>query len=225
MRAVYAILLCVSLCPFLSARADVIISGHVSTSGGATGCSESGAEASNFSLTCNGTDPTSTAMVSGQGDALSGFVSLDMDVLAPGVPPIGSAMGLVQLELNEEYVLTGGTGSATVDFVVDRPFFSTAGMSCGFTFNGISQFCDPGAGMITLPETVQYGVPFFIGLNLGINGGAQNGAPQEGRINYDFTQAGLQVVPTPEPSSILLLMPGLAGVMFAAKSSLKTRLG
>jgi hypothetical protein len=45
------------------------------------------------------------------------------------------------------------------------------------------------------------------------------GEGSQGELYMDFSQQGLGV--TPEPSSILLLMPGLAGVMFATKSRLR----
>jgi hypothetical protein len=199
------------------ARADVIVSGSVMTSGAqGINCSNSGTASASLSLACNGTNPSSYAMVSGQGDAFSGSVGLDVGVLAPDMPPFGSARGSVELALNQEYLLTGGTGTATVDFLVDQPFhFPTTSMSCNFTFNGTPQRCDLGAGMLDFAETVQYGVPFFIGLDLGIDGGATNGFPEDGRITYSFNQTGL--LATPEPSSVWLLLMGLGAVVLAAR--------
>jgi hypothetical protein len=224
MKTVFGILLFVFFGSFSVARADVILNGSVLTAGTqGINCSDSGTAASSLNLSCNGTNPTSYATGSGQGDAFSGSVTLDVGVLAPDMPPFGGAEGSVQLALNQEYLLTGGTGTATVNFVVSQPFnFPTTTMSCGFTFDGTPQMCDLRAGTVDFSETVQYGVPFTLGLDLGIDGMATNGFPEDGRITYDVSQPGLQA--TPEPSSILLLMPGLAGVFFAARSRAKGRL-
>jgi hypothetical protein len=224
MKAGFGILLFVLFGSLSLARADVIVSGSVSTAGAqGINCSNSGTAPSSLSLACNGTNPASYATASGQGDAFSGSVGLDVGVLAPSMPPFGSAGGSVQLALNQEYLLTAGSGPATVNFIVDQPFsFPTTSMTCGFTFNGAPQFCDIGAGIVTLSDTVQYGVPFTLGLTLGINGQATNGFPEDGRITYSFSQPGLQA--TPEPSSILLLIPGLTGVLFATRRSLTMKL-
>jgi hypothetical protein len=218
MKTVFGILLFGFLGSLSIARADVILSGSVATAGAqGISCSDSGTAPSSLNLACNGTDPASYAMVSGQGDALSGDVTLDVGVLAPEMPPFGATEGSVQLAMNQEYVLTGGTGMATVNFVVDQPFnFPTTTMSCGFTFDGAPQMCDLREGTVDFSETVQYGVPFTVGLDVGIDGQATNGFPEDGQINYDFSQPGLQA--TPEPSSVLLLLPGLAGVLFVARS-------
>ena len=123
MKAVFGILLFVFLGSFSVARADVVVSGSVLTAGTqGINCSDSGTAPSSLSLTCNGTSPASYAIVSGQGDAFSGSVGLDVGVLAPDMPPFGAARGSVQLALNQEYLLTGGTGTATVNFVLDQPF-------------------------------------------------------------------------------------------------------
>lgn len=227
MRAVFAILLFVLCGSLLAARADVIVSGSVSTVGAqGLNCSDSGTSASNLSLACNGTQPASYATVSGHGDAYSGNLALDVGMLEE-TPPVGIARGSVELGLNQTYILTGGTGTATVDFLVDQPYvFPSTSMSCDFTFNGASQPCDLRAGMLDFAETVEYGVPFSIGLDLGINGVAFNGAPEDGAISYSVSQPGLWA--TPEPTSVLLLLPGLAGVWLAARSRsniLSKRLG
>jgi len=135
----------------------------------------------------------------------------------------GSADGTIDLMLNETYVMTGGTGTTTVAFKFNG-ITTTASEGCSFTFNGTTiPGCLPPAETYT--ETVEYGTPFTVGLSLQIIANSTDGNPIRGNFSYDFNNAGLQVAPTPEPSSILLLMPGLAGVMFAAKSRLRTRLG
>lgn len=218
MKAAFGTLLFAFFGSLSVARADVILSGSVMTAGAqGISCSDAGTASSSLNLTCNGTNPASYAIVSGQGDAFSGLVGLDVGVLAPDMPPFGAAQGSVQLAMNQEYLLTGGTGTAMLNFVVSQPFnFPTTTMSCGFTFDGTSQMCDLRAGTVDFSETVQYGVPFILGLDLGIYGQATNGFPEDGRISYDFSQPGLQA--TPEPWSVLLLMPGLVGVLFAARS-------
>jgi hypothetical protein len=74
----------------------------------------------------------------------------------------------------------------------------------------------------TFSETVEYGVPFSIQLDLQTFGLSDLGDPEDARVTYNFAQPGLAA--TPEPSSILLLMPGLAGVMSAAKSRARSRI-
>ena len=215
MKAVLGILLLAFFCSFLSARADVIVSGSVSTSGSqGVNCSQSGAAPGSLSLTCNGTDPISSATAMGSGDALSGSIAGYGSVLGPPLNPSGQASASIELDLNQEYLLTGGTGTATVDFTVSSQPFSTASPSCSFSFNGVAApMCDPIAD--TFSETVEYGVPFTLGLNLQLVANAFNGAPSDGSISYDFNQPGL--LATPEPSSVLLLLPGVAGVLFAVK--------
>lgn len=224
MRAGFGVLLFVFFGSLLPARADVIVSGSVLTaSGQVVNCSSSGTAPSTLALTCNGTNPTTYAIASGQGDAFSGSLGLDVGVLAPDMPPFGTAGGSVQLGLNQEYLLTGGTGTATVNFVVDQPYnFPTTSMSCSFTFDGTPQTCDLLAGMVKFSETVQYDVPFIVGLDLGINGVATNGFPEDGQITYDFSQPGL--LATPEPSSVWLVMAGLGGVVFAMRLRARRKL-
>ncbi len=134
--------------------------------------------------------------------------------MGPPLSPSGQARASIELDLNQEYLLTGGTGTAIVDFTINYLPFSTASSSCSFTFNGVAApMCGPIAD--TFSETVGYGVPFTLGLDLQLVANAFNGAPSDGSISYDFNQPGL--LATPEPSSVLLLLPGVAGVLFAAK--------
>ena len=220
MRAGFAILLFAFFCPFLSARADVIVSGSVSTTDqGATPCFDSGAASGSLSLTCSSSisGTSATASAAGSGDAFAGSVTGAASLTGAPFTEPGVATGSVELMLNQSYVLTGGAGPATVVFDING-FTTTAVPSCSFIFNGVTQpFCTPFAQ--TYSETVEYGVPFFVGLDLGVFAKAFNGAPADGSFSYNFNQPGLQAAP--EPSSILLLMPGLAGVLFARRSRTK----
>jgi hypothetical protein len=148
-------------------------------------------------------------MVSGTGDAFSGVAGLHS--FAPlNSFPSGLAQAMLQMQLNETYVMTGGTGDTSVNFTIMEPAMF-AGISCSFVFDGVTQLCPN-----TLSETVEYGVPFSVQLNFQATGISIRGDPQDAILTYDFAQPGL--VTTPEASSALLLLPGLVGVFFAAKS-------
>jgi hypothetical protein len=114
--------------------------------------------------------------------------------------------------------LYGGTGTGSFD--LNYASFSDQGpdLFCSVVIDGGSaQFCNS-------PVIVEYGVPFTMHLELSaFSEAGPLGEGVLGQASVDFAQPGLQA--TPEPSSIWLLMPGLAGVMFAAKSRLKNRLG
>jgi hypothetical protein len=71
------------------------------------------------------------------------------------------------------------------------------------------------ADTVSIP--VEYGVPFSVEASIEMEGGAFPGEPAGASLEYGFTSAGLEEVPTPEPSSALLLLPGLAAVLFAAR--------
>lgn len=73
---------------------------------------------------------------------------------------------------------------------------------------------------------MQYGVPFSIALNASVYASAVNGAPSDGTLLYNFNQFGGQGTlepssATPEPSSVLLLMPGMLGAVFAGRGRAK----
>lgn len=227
MRAAFGLLLLGFLGPLSLAHADVILNGSVTTTGAqGVNCSQSGSSPASFSLACAGTDPASSAAVMGSGNAFNGSITSQASVLAPSLGPSGQASAFIELDLNQEYLLTGGTGTATVDFAVASSPFTTASPSCSFSFNGIAaSLCDPVAD--TFSETVQYGVPFTVGLDLQLLANGFNGAPSDGSVSYDVSQLGVSqsaLLATPEPSSVLLLLPGLVGVFFAARSRAGARL-
>jgi hypothetical protein len=219
MRALLGILVFVFLGSLSVAYADVIVNGSVSTTGPqGVNCSQSSAAPTNLSLTCAGTNPVSSATVMGGGNAFTGSVVGQASVLEPPVPENGEASASIELDLSQEYLLTGGTGTTTVDFTVNSMPFLTAYASCRFSFNGVAApICDPVSD--TFSETVEYGVPFTVGLDLQLVANGFNGAPSDGSISYDFNQQVGQsrLQATPEPPSLLLLLPGLAGTLFAAK--------
>lgn len=220
MRARFGVLVFALFFPFAFAHADVLFSGSVSTTAG-TSCSNSGSSSSGLSLACSSTGPTTTATVTGSGDAISGSLTFQGDVLAgSGSFPYGEATGSAQLALDETYVLLGGTGTGTVNVSLSSPtlFASDASiLSCEFMFNGVSQACDL-MGSPVFSEQVAYGIPFSIQLDAAILGTAFNGQPSSGVIFYDVDPTGvLEPLATPEPSSMWLLLPALGGVLLVAK--------
>ena len=229
MRIGFLVLLLVFAGALASARADVIFSGSVSTFG-LTGrsCLASGSGSSSLNLNCSDPQTAGYGIVAGSGDPFSGSMSLHV-YGGTELGPLGLGTGLIQLQLNETYVLTGGIGFATANFAVD-PNESFSGdspsITCSFAFDGMAaQSCGPVGtppGIFTVfSETVEYGVPFSVALDVLISANSTPGEPGDAYFRYDFAQPGLAA--TPEPSSIFLLMPGLAGVMFAARSRARRR--
>ena len=221
MRALSGVLLLGFLGPLSLAQADVIVNGSVSTTDqGATPCSNSGAAPGSLGLAClssvSGT--SASASVQGTGSAFAGSIGAHTDVIGPPFTEPGMSQGSMQLDLNGNYVLTGGTGMTTIEFTITTPVPFTTSQSCSFAFNGVAApTCDP--IFDNFSETVEYGVPFSIAMDLEISASSLNGEPSDGTITYDFNQPGLQA--TPEPSSVMLLMPGLVGVLFAARSRVR----
>lgn len=217
MRAVLGVLLLGLLGPLSLAHADVIVDGTVSTTDqGATPCSSSGAAPGSLGLACLSAvaGTSASASVQGAGGAFAGSIGAHTDVIGPPFTEPGMSHGFMQLDLNGNYVLTGGTGTTTIEFTITTPVPNTTSQSCSFSFNGVAApGCDP--VFDSFSETVQYGVPFSIAMDLQISASSLNGEPSDGTISYDFNQPGLQA--TPEPSSVMLLLPGLVGVFCAAR--------
>ena len=195
-----------------AARADATASTYIAIEGAKLApCLSSGQ--TNASCSSSGSDMYGVAAsATASGDQFSGRVSAfatghDPDVIS-GTPATGSA----QVQIGGEYVLVGGTGTGSFDLnyyvdAIQGPYYD-----CSVKVFGGS------AGSCNDPVIVEYGVPFTMDIELSMF--AENGSVGEsvlGDLSVDFSQPGLEAIPTPEPSSILLLMPGLAGVMFAAR--------
>ena len=129
-----------------SARADVILSGSVQSFSGPSGtpCMASGTSSFSLSLNCGELSSTSTqATVTGTASPYGG--SLYVLAEAPGFYPY-DAIASEQMDLNGTYVLTGGSGIATLTFLLEAPGYQygdDGGVSCTFTFDGTSQACGP----------------------------------------------------------------------------------
>ena len=206
-----------------SARADVIFSGAVSTSvsnGPGTPvqtCESSGAASDSISVSCFGNSNT-TANVTGTGNPYGGSLAAAAFV----VGDLNASAALGQLDLQDTYLLTGGTGPATLDVSIrslrlgdlNYPF-----ESCTLTFNGMSRACD----LIEqdMSFAVQYWVPFSVDIDLIIEANAHSSNGEEINDTVTYALDGPGLVATPEPSSVLLLLPGLVGMGFAARSRAK----
>jgi hypothetical protein len=226
MKAVFAILLFALSGSVGFARADVIVSGNVQTfrSSDGTACMASGAAPFNLSLNCGEVSNSSPqATVKGTANEFGGSLLVNAD--APGFAP-SSAMASGGIGISGTYVMTGGSGMATLTFLLSAPEFQfgdQGSISCVFAVDGVSQTCGVlapvGTGFLgyDLSFAVEYGVPFSVGLGVGRDVIASDGE-DTGSSTVTFSLSGPGLTLTPEPSSILLLMPGFAGVIFAARS-------
>jgi hypothetical protein len=226
MKAKVLAVLFASLGAVSSARADLIFNGGVSTytydtvtNTDTSHCGASSTGVPSISLACSGSTLYQMAAVTGSGDPYSG--SLDVKAAAEAVGPlIQSSMGSGELDLNQSYILTGGFGPATVNLTVSSATYdqyNSGELNCTLTFDGVSQTCDIDGGPMSF--SVDYGVPFSIGLDVQMEDVADPGEYTEGSLSYSFNDdPGLNI--TPEPSSMSLLVTGLAGVLLVAKSRL-----
>jgi hypothetical protein len=211
MRTRFAILLFALFGSLSFARADVILSGMVLTS---SSCSTSGTGSISLSLACGGDDPMRVASANGSANAFAGQIATNAFVtFQSGFP--GFATASAELNLDGTYVLSGGVGMGTVDI----GFFdirSEGENSCEVTFNGASMPCIGGDSFV---EDVVYGVPFSIGIDLKLSDTGINDFGNGQLSSYEISsQSGSLAAVSPEPSSLLLLMPGMAGVFFAVRS-------
>lgn len=208
-----------------SVRADVIVTGRVQTEDMSVPTCSGAQVASSISVECMTTNPFSFAVVQGSGDPFQGALYAEAGVSMLADPfAFASAYGV--LDLNETYYLMGGSGTTTVDFNLEsftEGQEDSAEITCSFSFNGLSEACTEGLGpgSETFAEQVQYGIPFSIDLDVSFDPRVYVGLDLNGQVDYSFSAPGLVAEPTPEPSSVLLLMPGIAGVVFATKSRIK----
>jgi len=220
-----------------SARADVIFIGSVGLGNSPMNsglCHQGAVAEGSFNVSCT-EDQGFFSEASGSGNALGGSLALQM--FAPGyrnnpLAPTG-ANGSAELQLDQVYVLTGGTGTAVVSFDINPGLalpWGDGGVgapygSCTLSFDGMAeQSCGNSYPYSVFSETVQYNVPFAIDFHMAINAvvaGEQDGNGAIGELDYSFDAPGLQVVPTPEPSSMLLMIPGIAGIVACARRRLK----
>ena len=207
-----------------NARADVILSGSVQSYSGSSGtpCSVSGTSSSSLSLNCGALSSSSTqATVTGTATPYGG--SLYVNASGSNNYPY-FAVASEQLDLNETYVLTGGSGAATLTFLLDFPgyqFGDQGSFSCTFTFDGTSQSCNGLASVGELSLPAEYGVPFSIGLEIDRMAAASGGEDTGGEtLTYSLDGPGL--VATPEPSSFFLLISAAAAMLLAAKCRVTT---
>jgi hypothetical protein len=219
---------------FTSARADVIFNGTVSLANGGSGfppCGQQGVGVGLLSLSCGGLDGIYSSTVSGNGDPFSGRVLGALTTTGadnPYTPQI--ARENISAVLSQVYVLTGGTGSAVVNFSFyvspwPRPANQAPDdVTCSLSFDGVEQQACTDVNFFgwDYSETVEYNVPFSILFQMNLGGIAEEGDGYDAGLNYSFDAPGLQVE-TPEPSSISLVISGLLGIIACAKRRSKSR--
>jgi hypothetical protein len=120
------------------------------------------------------------------------------------------------------------SGPTTLSLLVEFPgyeFGNEGGLTCLIAVDGISQSC---GGIVLLENgvpgsevsfTTDSDVPFSLELQIGRYALAE-GQTGGSTVTYSLDASGLTVL-TPEPSSICLLIPGLAGIFLSAKSRIR----
>lgn len=200
-----------------SARADVILRGD-GTAMGKTGspCSAGGTGYGSLSIACSSSDQTASMSVTGNGGPYVGGITVNALVYGSDAP-YGQAFASGELDLSETYILVGGLGPATVNVYLQSTGMdlNSGPVSCTLAIDGVSELCDPAGVTESFP--VEFWVPFSISLDADASGGAWAGVDEYENFSYSISGPGLFALPTPEPSSGLLLLPGLAGVFFAAR--------